>query len=75
MTDTLEYMSKPTRADDRHKPRRLYALPEALADAVDKVAAEQFTNGTAIVRAAVIRYLKEIDRLPTPKKPQKPPKS
>lgn len=57
---------------DRHKPRRMVGIPEALAAALEAMATEQFNTLAEQVKIAVREYLEKHDRLPKPKPDKKP---
>jgi hypothetical protein len=58
------------KAVDRHKPSRMVRVPEALAQALEGMALEQFNSLAEQVKIAVREYLEKHGRLPKPgKKP------
>jgi metal-responsive CopG/Arc/MetJ family transcriptional regulator len=60
-------MAKHKASGDRHKPRRMTSIPEALAVELDKIANEEFNSLAEQVKVAVREYLDKRGRLPKPK--------
>lgn len=68
MEATIPDMGNKAIPNDRHKPSRMVRIPEAMAVALEQVAAEQFNSLTEQVKIAVREYLFRLDRMPTPGK-------
>ena len=60
---------------DAHKPSRMCRIPEAMAVALEGLAAEQFNSLTEQVKIAVREYLERNHRLPKPATPKAKPTS
>lgn len=63
-------VAKDKKTTDRHKPRRIVGIPDAIAAELEKLAEEQFNTLSEQVKIACREYLSRLDRLPKPgKKP------
>jgi hypothetical protein len=65
MDATLTQMANP-KNPDKHKPNRMVRIPEAMALALEQMAAEQFNSLTEQVKIAVREYLERHQRMPKP---------
>jgi hypothetical protein len=72
LTKLAHMGTKKPRPDDRHKPSRMVRIPEAMAAALEEVAAEQFNTLTEQVKVGLREYLERMGRLPKPPGRPKP---
>lgn len=73
MVTTIRHVAKDkgkSKGADRHKPRRMVGVPDALAQELERMADEQYNTLAEQVKIAVREYLEKHGRLPKPgKKP------
>jgi len=62
---TMNPVANKKKNPDRHKARRIVGIPEALAVALEGVAADQFNTLAEQVKIAVREYLERLNRLPS----------
>lgn len=64
MLPTISDVAKGKKKTDRHKPRRIVGIPEALAKALEEIGEEQFNSLAEQVKIACREYLDRKGRLP-----------
>lgn len=72
MVTKMPDVAKAKTNNDRHKPRRIVGIPEALAKALEEIGNEEFNTLAEQVKIACREYLERKGRLPKPKGDKKP---